>query len=60
MHQRHLAAGKNADLVRAGFYGGQIGHLPSRVAELEVKYQTPTFQNFRLRLLNIKEMKFGC
>jgi len=32
----------------------------SRVAELEAKYPTPAFQNFRLRLLSIKGIKFGC
>jgi len=31
----------------------------TRVAESEVKYPTPTFQNFRRRLLNIKGMNFG-
>jgi len=31
----------------------------SRVAESEVKYPTLTFQNFQLRLLNIKGMKFS-
>jgi len=50
--------------------------IETRVTELVVKYPTPTFpkflpptfqifwlrpfQNFRLRLLNIKGMKFGC
>jgi len=41
--------------------------LSMRVAESEVKYPTPDsrlrfrpIQNFRLRLLNLKGMKFGC
>jgi len=37
--------------------------LITRVAESEAKYPTPILQpvrNFRLRLLNIKRMKFGC
>jgi len=34
----------------------------TRVADAEVKYPTPTptFQNFRLRFLNVKGMKFDC
>jgi len=50
------------------FLSKSYNDLGSRVAELEVKYPTPTFpkfptptvQNFRLRLLNMKGMMFGC
>jgi len=32
----------------------------TRDVESEVKYPTPTFQNFRLRPFNIKGRKLGC
>lgn len=39
---------------------GALAVLDIRVVESGVKYPSPTFQNFGLRLINLKGMKFSC